>query len=195
MAAPFDRIARLLITLAAAGASSSALAHPGHGDGALAGLLHPLLGLDHLIAILATGVWIAQLAPGARKLLPFSFVAVMAAAALAALAGLPLPVVEFGILGSLLLAGLLIALRVQLAPAAGALLVSCFALFHGYAHGIELPALAVPWQYFAGFLFATGALLLAGIGAGMVLKQWKAGLPATGTLVFASGGWMLTQLA
>jgi urease accessory protein len=175
--------------------SSAAHAHPGHGDGALAGLLHPLLGPDHLLAMLATGLWAAQLKGRAQWLLPASFLGAMALAAFAAVAGFVLPGFELGVAGSLMLAGLLLAFRVQVAPLAGAAIVGLFALFHGYAHGAELPAAAVAWHYFAGFLLSSLVLLRAGQVFGPVLVRWKAALPAAGALLVASGGWMAAALA
>lgn len=186
---------RACIAICIAALSGAAHAHSGHAEGALAGLLHPLLGLDHLLAMIAIGLWASQLGERGRDLLPACFIGAMALAAGAAVAGIALPVVELGIAGSLLLAGLLVAFRVRVAPLAGALLAGLFALFHGYAHGAEMPALAQGWQYFAGFLATSFLLLQAGLRVGPLFGRWKAGLPAAGALVCASGGWMLASLA
>ena len=181
--------------LVAAVLSGAAHAHPGHAGGAVAGLLHPLLGLDHLLAMLAVGMWAAQSEGPGRHLLPASFIVVLGSAAMAAVAGVPLPVFELGIAGSLLLAGLLLAFRIRLAPAAGAAVAGLFALFHGYAHGAELPAHANILGYFAGFLLTSSALLYAGRMLGARLARLQAGPVAAGALFAACGGWMLGTLA
>lgn len=185
---------RIGAALAAAGLAASAHAHPGHNEGALAGLLHPLAGIDHLLAILAVGMWAAHLGGRARLLLPASFILAMGLAAGAAVAGLVLPAFEPGIAGSLLLAGLLLVFRVRIAPAAGAAIVAAFAVFHGYAHGAELPQHAAAWLYFAGFLATSAALLFAGRSIAIRLEKWRPGLSVAGMLVAASGGWMAVSL-
>lgn len=154
--------------------AAPAYAHPGHepqGSGFVDGLLHPLLGVDHLLAMLIVGVWAAQLGGAARWAVPASFVAVMAAGAALVINGIAPPQVEAGIAASLLVLGLLatLALRVALAPAM--LLVGAFALFHGAAHGLELPTRAQPGLYAAGFLLATAALHAAGVALGMSSLQ------------------------
>lgn len=174
--------------------SSAAHAHPGHAEGGLAGLLHPLLGLDHLLAMIAVGIWAALLGNRARWIIPASFLAIMTLAALAGIAGLTLPMVEMGIAGSVLLAGLLIGLRIHIGALGGAALVGVFALFHGLAHGIEIPASAVAWQYIAGFVSSTALLHAAGVLLGTALMRWKPALPMTGALLFAGGGWMLAAV-
>lgn len=185
---------RLGAVFAATAFATSAHAHPGHDAGVLAGLLHPLLGLDHLLAILAVGIWTARPGERGRWMLPVTFLVVMAVAATAALAGLHLPAVELGVAGSVLLAGLLLLLRVALAPAAGATLVSAFAVFHGYAHGAEIPAGGSPVLYLSGFLLMTVILLLAGRFVGVRLAGTRAGLPVTGSVLSVSGGWMIAAL-
>jgi len=171
-----------------------AQAHPGHAEGGMAGLLHPLTGLDHLLAMVAVGIWAALLGKQARWLVPLSFLAVMSVTAVAGMAGLMIPAVEPGIAASVLLAGLLIGLRVRIGAAAGAVIVALFACFHGFAHGAELPADAQAWRYIAGFVFSTAVLHAAGVGLGVTMMKWKTALPATGALLFAGGGWMLAGL-
>lgn len=164
-------------------AAQPALAHVGHGaadGGLLAGLAHPLLGPDHLLAMLAVGVWSARLAgpnAGPRVLLslPAAFLATVALGALLAFGGLALPGVEFFVAGSVVVLGLLIAAALSLPVWSGALLVAVFGLFHGYAHGAEMPATAQPWLYGLGFLSATAVLHLAGLGLGLA---GRAGLRA-----------------
>jgi urease accessory protein len=182
-------------------AAQPALSHVGghahaHGAGGLlAGLAHPLLGLDHLLAMLAVGVWSARLAgPGSSRLsllaLPAAFVATVALGALGAFGGLALPGVELFIAGSVVVLGLLIAAAVVLPVWAGAALVALFGLFHGYAHGAEMPAAAQPLLYGLGFLSATAALHLAGLGLGLLARD---GLRAT-ALRIAAGLAALTGL-
>ncbi|RJG01962.1 HupE/UreJ family protein [Noviherbaspirillum sedimenti] len=175
--------------------SGAALAHPGYAHGVLAGVLHPLLGLDHLLAMLAVGIWAARLGGRARWLMPASFLVCMALAAGIGMAGIAMPLAEGGIAASVLLAGLLIASPVIMAPALGGLLVALFALAHGYAHGMEMPALASPWLYGAGFILATATLHAAGLFVGGRLQQQKWGWTAAGSAIAACGGWMLSAVA
>ncbi len=175
-------------------AAPAAQAHPGHAEGALAGLLHPLSGLDHLLAMVAVGIWAALLGQQARWLVPLSFVTVMTLTALAGMAGMDMPAVELGIAASVLLAGSLIGLRVKLGVPAGAAIVAAFAFFHGFAHGTEIPAYAEAWRYIAGFVLSTALLHAIGVGLGTVMMKWKPALPATGALLFTGGGWMLASL-
>jgi urease accessory protein len=151
--------------------AAPAFAHPGHdlhSAGFLAGVSHPLLGVDHLLAMLIVGVWAAQLGGKARWLVPASFIAVMAIGAGFAMNGIAPPQVEAGIAVSLLVLGLLAtsALRVSLVPAM--LLVGAFALFHGAAHGLELPTLAQPGMFALGFLMSTAALHAVGVALGSI---------------------------
>ena len=140
-----------------------------HGAGLAAGLAHPFIGLDHLLAIIAVGIWAGQLGGRAVWLIPLTFVSVMAAAASLASFGLLLPLIEPAIACSVLVLGLLIAGSVRLPTSVCALLVSLFAVFHGYAHGLELPQAASPILYGAGFVLATA--LLHGLGIGFARKS------------------------
>ncbi|MDE1146308.1 MAG: HupE/UreJ family protein [Azospirillaceae bacterium] len=155
----------LAITL---GISGPAMAHTGTGlpGGFLPGFLHPFGGLDHLLAMVAVGLWGAFLGPPLLQALPVLFPVMMVVGAVAGMVGLPLPPVELGIACSVLVLGGCIAGAVK-APAWLALsLVAVFALFHGYAHGRELPSAADPAGYSVGFVLATGLLHLAGVGIG-----------------------------
>jgi urease accessory protein len=149
---------------------SLALAHTGIAShehaGFLAGLAHPLTGADHLAAMLAVGLWAVSLSGRALWLVPASFVALLAAGAVLGGFGLALPAVEPMIALSVVALGLAAAVRVQAPVAAAAALVGGFALFHGQAHGAEMPALASPLLYGAGFVVATAALHAAGIVLG-----------------------------
>ncbi len=148
-------------------------AHTGAGGthGLSDGLLHPIHGLDHLLAMMAVGLWAAQLGGRARWAVPASFVGIMALGGVLGMAGLALPMVETGILTSVFLLGLLIAFAVRLPIWASTSVVGFFALFHGYAHGAEMPVDASGLAYAAGFIVATAALHLAGIGLGTALKN------------------------
>lgn len=152
-----------------------ALAHAGHDAGGhhgfAAGLEHPFTGLDHLMAMLAVGLWGAlTAAPGDRGALlraPLAFAGMLLIGALAASAGLALPAVESMIAASLLALGLLLALRLSLPAAVGVALVGGFAVFHGAAHGQELSG----WQALAGMLLGTVLLHALGLALGRLLRD------------------------
>ena len=152
-----------------------AQAHPGHDvSGLAAGITHPLMGMDHLLAMVAVGLCGAKLGGAARWLLPLLFVAVMLVGGALAMAGVHLPGVELGIVGSVIVLGALLVVvqRGQTAPVA--LLVAGFSLFHGYAHGAEMPAAAGALSYALGFAVATAALHAAGLFGGLWLQERKA---------------------
>lgn len=141
-----------------------AQAHPGHEHGDFGGgATHPLLGLDHLLAAVAIGVWAAQLGGRARWMVPFTFIAALALGAVASLSGLQVAIAEPGVLGSVFLLGLLIVAAVRLPLAVSASLAAVFALCHGYAHASEIPSGAGVLSYSAGLLVTTALLHLAGI--------------------------------
>lgn len=150
----------------------TALAHTGHGSasGFGAGLLHPLTGLDHVLATVAIGMLGLQIGGRAVWALPLAFMSVMlAGGAMALSASLPLPAVEVGILLSVLVLGGLIALGRPLPQALALGLVALFAIFHGHAHGAEAPAAASGLLYGLGLGTATGILHASGIGLGFAL--------------------------
>jgi urease accessory protein len=179
----------------AASAAGPAAAHTFGADGAgfAAGLGHPLFGLDHLLAMVAVGVWAAQLGGRATWQVPAAFVYALVLGAALALAGLPLPAVEPGIMASVLALGLLIAFAVRLPAPSGMALAALFALFHGHAHGAEIPAAADPLLYGAGFVLATVALHAAGIalGWGAARLLSPALTRAAGAAVATAGLWAL----
>lgn len=185
---------RWFIALAATAFCSIANAHPGHDGGALAGIAHPFLGLDHLLAMVAVGVWASQLGNRAKWLVPTSFVALMAVAGGMGMAGVALPMVESGIATSVLLLGLLIAFSVRVTPVLGAGIVGLFAVFHGYAHGVEMPVSGTPWLYGSGFVLSTAVLHGLGLLLGAGSNKRGVWLRASGTLVAATGVWMLTAI-
>lgn len=177
----------LLLALTYCGA---ALAHPGHDHGAMAGLLHPLTGIDHILAMLAVGLWGAQLGGRAQWLLPASFVAFLAVGGALGMSGAALPMVEAGIATSVLLLGLLIGFAVRLKTLPAALIVGCFAVFHGYAHGTEMPAAGSAWLYGAGFVAASAALHGVGLGLGRALRADSGWLRAGGGVISLAGMWL-----
>ncbi|MGN6490157.1 MAG: HupE/UreJ family protein [Devosia sp.] len=161
--------ARALLTLALIGLPTAAFAHPGHAElpGLLSGFLHPVGGLDHILAMVAVGVFAFVLGGRALFLVPLAFVGTMAAGFLLGVSGLELPFVELGIALSSIVIGAAAAWAKPM-PVAGAMaLVGAFAVFHGHAHGAEMPANAAGLEYAVGFLLATALLHLSGIGAAM----------------------------
>jgi urease accessory protein len=157
-----------------------AFAHTGVGaaTGLAQGFLHPLGGLDHVLAMVAVGLYAAQLGGRGTWLLPSAFVTTMVAGGLAGWAGVALPMVEQWIGLSVVAMGALIALGVRLPTLAATALVAAFAVAHGHAHGSEGAVLASFASYAAGFVAATALLHGAGIAAGLALDR-LAPLPAT----------------
>lgn len=151
-------------------ASGTALAHPGHVGGLVAGLAHPYSGLDHLLAMIAVGLWAAQQsARDALWKIPLAFVIAMTVGALMGMAGLLLPQVETGIAASLVILGLLVTFALRLPTGAGMALVAIFALFHGFAHGAEAPLNSlVPFGI--GFMLATASLHGLGVALGWTAR-------------------------
>jgi urease accessory protein len=155
-------------------------------DGAAAGFAHPFLGADHMLAMVAVGLWAASLGGRARWLVPASFVALMALGAALGGFAVVLPAVEPMIALSVITLGVLIALSVQVPVAAAAALVASFGLFHGAAHGAEMPAMVSPLAYGAGFVAATALLHGVGLGLGTLLPRAPA-LKLTGGAIAAAG--------
>ncbi len=175
-AAPFFALALI--------APEAAFAHGGHAAGGFSsGFLHPMLGWDHVAAMVAVGLWGATLGGQARLVLPLVFPLVMALGAAMAGFGLALPMVEAGIAASAVALGLLVMSAARLPLAAAAALVAVFAVFHGHAHGAELPATADPLAYGVGFVAATALLHAAGLGFGLVARA-----PAGRIAVRVAGG-------
>jgi urease accessory protein len=170
-----------------------AQAHIGgnHGGGFGDGLQHPIGGLDHLLAMVAVGLWAAQLGGKARWVLPIAFLALMGLGGMLGMSQLPLLGIEAGILGSSLLLGALIIRAVRLPLGWSVGLVGSLALCHGFAHGLEMPAAANAWGYAAGFLLATAGLHFAGFVTAWACQrahhdraiQWTGGLVLLGGLV------------
>jgi len=176
-----------------------AQAHPGHDGHELTwdfsgGFAHPFSGWDHLLAMIAVGLWAAQLGGRARWLVPAAFVSVMTLGAMLGHTGVIFLGVEQGIAASVLVLGLLVAAAVRLPIAAGVALVGVFAIFHGFAHGAEMPATAGALRYGAGFVVATALLHAAGVGLGVLAARTSANatryagwaIAASGVLMFAA---------
>ncbi|WMC11880.1 HupE/UreJ family protein [Oceanimonas pelagia] len=162
---------KALITLAAL-MPAAAFAHPGHGEAGLAaGLLHPMMGGDHLLAMLAVGMLAMAGGNRAGWRLPLTFVAAMVAGAILGMAGMGLPAVEPVILVSMVVLGGLLAANVAGAGRGLLLLCALFGLFHGNAHGLETPASGSALIFMAGFVLATGLLHAAGWLAARHLHQ------------------------
>jgi urease accessory protein len=184
-----------LFTLLALAWPSLAWAHAeqGRAAGFLAGLHHPVSGLDHVLAMVAVGLWGAQLGAPAVWLLPVTFPMVMAFGGMLGLIGVPLPGVEIGIALSGILLGAAVLAEWRPALWAAVLLVGGFAVFHGHAHGTELPPGASGLLYSIGFVVATGTLHGVGIAIGTV-HRWargRAALRAAGAVVAAAGLYFL----
>lgn len=162
-----------------------ALAHTGAGEttGFMHGVGHPVGGADHLLAMVAVGLWAAQIGGRALWVVPCTFVGVMIFGGVLGFSGVPVPFIEEGILISVLILGVLIAGAFKLPLVYSALIVGCFAIFHGHAHGAEMPLLITAASYTVGFALATAALHLAGIGLGLLMP--KLNLPAANR--FAGG--------
>jgi urease accessory protein len=194
----FSRILGLC-SIAAAGMvlASPASAHEqaGVGGGLVSGLLHPLTGLDHLIAMVAVGLWGAQLGAPAIWVLPITFPIVMALGGVLGVLRIPLPMPEVAIALSALVLGIVIAMRLRLPFVVAAAIVGVFAVFHGHAHGLELPGSASPLAYGIGFVTSTGLLHLSGITIG-TLTRWSTGelfVQSLGAGIALLGGYFLAQ--
>jgi len=173
----------------------TAFAHPQKGEavGFLTGFRHPISGLDHVLAMVAVGLWGAQLGAPAIWVLPVAFPMVMAFGGMLGLMGVPLPGTEYGIALSAILLGAAVLFEVRPPLGIAAALVGLFAIFHGHAHGTELPPGQSALLYSMGFVIATGCLHALGIGIGTV-HRWPWGqraLRAAGALVAAGGAFFM----
>jgi urease accessory protein len=165
----------------------------GQAGGFVSGLSHPISGLDHVVAMIAVGLWGAQLGMPALWVLPVAFPMLMAIGGMLGLIGAPLPGVEIGIALSAVVLGALVLGRVQLPLALAVSVVAFFAVFHGHAHGTELQAGQDALLYSLGFVVATGLLHAVGIGIGSI-QRWERGrraLQGAGGLVMVAGLYFL----
>lgn len=192
-------IKKVFLTLAAILAAGAAQAHTGEGvqGGLISGFTHPLFGWDHVVAMVAVGLWGAFLGRPAIWILPVVFPLVMAFGGALGVAGIPVPAVEAGIALSGVVLGLLVAFAVSAPLWVAAVIVGIFAIFHGHAHGTELPDAANPYAYAVGFVVATGLLHMAGIAFGYLTKMpWGAyAVRAAGVVIAAVGAAFLTGIA
>ncbi|AKK24575.1 HupE/UreJ family protein [Pandoraea oxalativorans] len=168
------KITRICVSVTAL-AASPVFAHPSPiaptHNSFWAGFTHPLTGADHILAMVAVGLWAAMLGGRALITVPAAFVGVMVLGFLSALFGMPLPTVEPFILASVVVLGLAVALALPVSPTVGALIAGFFAFFHGHAHGGEMGN-AVFFAYGAGFVLATSSLHAAGISLGCGASRW-----------------------
>ena len=176
-----------------------AFAHTGQGDvgGFSHGFFHPIFGPDHVIAMVAVGLWGVFLGMPAIWVLPIVFPLVMAFGGVLGILQVPVPAVETGIALSAIVLGLCVAFAYKPPLWAAAILVGIFAIFHGYAHGAEMPESSDAVSYAIGFVVATGLLHLAGIAFGS-LARWPIGAIAVrtiGALIAVAGGAYLTGIA
>ena len=165
----------------------------GLSGGFESGFKHPLTGADHLLAMVSVGLWGAFLGRPLIFALPVVFPAVMVAGAVMGMLGVPLPPVEMGVALSVSVLGGCIAFSVNAPVWLASLIVAIFAIFHGYAHGKELPSAADPVGYSLGFVLATGSLHVLGIGIGL-LNHRPGGVRVTrglGVLIAGAGVWFL----
>jgi urease accessory protein len=174
-----------------------AMAHMGTGlpGGFESGFMHPFSGIDHLLAMVSVGLWGAFLGRPLIYVLPVIFPAMMVAGAIMGMFALPLPPVEIGIALSVLVLGGCIALPVKAPVWAACIVVGIFAMFHGYAHGKELPSAADPVAYSVGFVLATGLLHVSGICLGL-LNDLRRGIVVTrsmGGIIAVVGVWFLIR--
>jgi urease accessory protein len=160
------------------------------GDGGfVSGLAHPVTGLDHVVAMVAVGLWGAILGAPAIWLLPIAFPLIMAVGAVLGVIGIPLPAVEAGIAASGIVLGTMVATQARVPVSIAFALIAVFAIFHGYTHGTALPDFGVPLLYAAGFVIATGLLHVCGISIGLLIR-WPAGravIRITGAAIAAVG--------
>lgn len=191
-------MARFLLALPLALIATGAFAHTDtQVGGFISGFTHPILGWDHVVAMVAVGLWGAFLGKPAIYILPVVFPLVMAIGGALGVMGVPLPAVEAGIALSGVVLGLLIAFAVRAPLWVAGVLVAVFAVFHGHAHGTELPTAANPFAYGIGFVIGTGLLHLVGIGFGMLIgsSAGRIAVRGAGVVIAAIGGAFLFGLA
>lgn len=184
-----DNLTRCLMTIMLLGAVQPLAAHTTGGTigGLGSGLGHPFIGIDHLLAMLAVGIWAYQLGGSSVWQVPLVFVLTLLVGASVGLVGPGLPFIEPLIAASVMVLGLLIAMRSRVTPVLASMLVALFALFHGYAHGIEMPLAVSPLTYVAGFSLATIGLHVLGVMLAYVIHR------TTHTMLMRVGGFGLAS--
>ncbi|HPQ94443.1 MAG: HupE/UreJ family protein [Thiothrix sp.] len=190
------QLLKILFGLGMLLSSVGAMAHSGAGaaGGFMAGMMHPVTGLDHVTAMVAVGIIGAFMGQPAIWVLPVVFPLVMAFGGILGVLGVPVPAIEPGIALSSIVLGAMIVMAVRPSLWIAALIVAVFAIFHGYAHGTELPQSANALAFSAGFVISTGILHLAGIGIGELIR-WPTGkvvARAIGGLIALAGVGFLT---
>lgn len=183
-----------ITAFAAYGPAAQAHTFGVEGAGFVEGFIHPFMGADHLLAMLAIGIWAVQLGHHALWRLPAAFVGTMSLAALLASYGQPLPLLEFAIAATVLFLGILLMFSVRLPVATGMLIAGLFASVHGYAHGLEMPQAASPLFYGAGFIAATSLIHALGITMAVLIKR-QLWLTRAGGLAIATAGLYLTTVS
>ena len=179
----------VLLLLAVSAQSACAHVEGGQAAGFITGLQHPWSGLDHILAMIAVGLWGAQLGKPSIWVLPIAFPMMMAAGAMMGLLGIPVPGVEIGIAFSAILLGLMVLAEVRPKLAVSIAMVGFFAIFHGHAHGTELPPGQSGLLYSMGFVIATGCLHGLGIVIGLVkeLPLGRQALRGAGSFIAVMG--------
>ena len=186
-----------LLLLAVLFAPAAASAHPGlpgHTHGFANGFAHPLSGLDHFLAMTAVGLWAVQRGGRALWMVPLAFISVMAVGGMLGMAGFgQIPLIEQAIAASVLVLGIFLAVAARLSMRASVLAIGLFALFHGYAHGAEMPATASGLLYGVGFVLATATLHLFGIGLGLAAQKTNSlkWVRCAGVVIAACGVYLL----
>jgi urease accessory protein len=186
-----SRVLSLILIFAA----PAAFAHPGIQplNGFVAGLIHPLAGLDHLLAMVAVGFWAVCAGPRPWWRLPLAFLMTMVIGGGLGAAGVPLAGNEVAVAGSVLLLGLMIAFRAKASGRAALALVVIFALLHGHAHGFELAPGVGFGAYALGFVTGTGLLIMAGMGLGLALNRLPVTYRYVGAVIGVAGAVLLDQ--
>ncbi len=179
--------------LACCAAAAHAHTDDATSGGFLSGYIHPLTGLDHLLAMVAVGIWGASLGRPLVWALPITFPLLMVVGGVLGIAGIPVPHVELGIALSVIVLGLAILAAWRAAVPVAVVIIAVFGVLHGYAHGVELPSAAAPAAYAAGFVVSTGLLHLAGIAIGTAqrLHRGPAMLRGAGALIALTGVWIV----
>ena len=173
----------LLSTIPGAGAHTLGA----EGASFITGLAHPFMGLDHLLSMIAVGIWAAQTGGSALWRLPLSFIVMMAVAALIGASGFSLPSLEPLIAGSVVFLGLMLVFAIRLPINLSMILVGLFAIFHGYAHGLEMPQASSAILYGDGFVLATALLHLVGIILGKVTYRQQLLSRLSGLMIAIAG--------
>lgn len=177
----------LLLTILACIPTAGAHTMGAEGAGFVTGLAHPFTGLDHLLAMIAVGIWAAQMGGSAVWRLPLSFIAMMAVAAAISASGFSFPALEPLIAASVVLLGLMVVFAIRLPVNLSILLVGLLAVFHGYAHGLEIPQASSAILYGSGFVLATALLHLTGIGLGRIAYRRHLLSRLSGSIISLSG--------